>query len=137
MKKQYSNKWKASKQRRKQVKYVAQAPQHVKQKLISSHLSKDLRKKYNRRSFQIRTGDVVKVMNGEFKGKSGKVSIVDLYKTRVAIEGIQITKKDGSKVNVKFRPAKLMIIELNLDDKRRMDSLNKVKKEMSGGKLGK
>jgi large subunit ribosomal protein L24 len=132
MKKQYSKFWKASKQGRKQRKYVAQAPQHVKQKLLSSHLSKELRIKYGRRSFQLRKGDTVKIMNGEYKRKSGKISIVDLYKLKVAIEGLQITKKDGSKVNVSFAPSNLLITELNMDDKKRSESLKKeqvVKKE--------
>lgn len=129
MKKQFSTSWKASKQGRKQRKFVAQAPQHIKQKLLSSHLSKELRVKYARRAFQLRKGDTVKVMNGEYKGKSGKVSIVDLYKLRVAIEGLQITKKDGSKVNVSFVPSNLLIIEMNTDDKKRLDSLKKEVKQ--------
>lgn len=129
MKKQFSKSWKASKQGRKQRKYVAQAPQSIKQKFLSSHLSKELRTKYGRRSFQLRKGDNVKVMNGEYKGKSGKVSVVNVGRTRVAIEGLQITKKDGSKVNISFVPSKLMIIELNLEDKKREDSLKKEKQK--------
>jgi large subunit ribosomal protein L24 len=128
MKKNFSTSWKASKQARKQRKYVAEAPLHIKQKLLSAHLSKDLRTKYKRRSFQIRKNDVVKVMNGEYKGKTGKISIIDLTKLRVAIEGIQITKKDGSKTNIFFRPSKLLITELSLEDNRRTASLNKEKK---------
>jgi len=125
MKKQFSTSWKASKQARKQRKFVAKAPQHIRQKLLSSHLSKELRAKYARRAFQLKKGDTVKVMNGEHKGKSGKISIVDLYKLRVAIEGLQTTKKDGSKVNVVFVPSNLLITEINTDDKRRLDSLKK------------
>ena len=129
MKKQFSKSWKGSKQARKQIKYVAQAPQHIKQKLLSSHLSKELRAKYGRRAFQLRKGDTVKVMGGEYKGKTGKVSIVDLTKLRVAIEGLQVTKKDGSKVNASFIPAKLLITELNMEDKKRLDSITKEAKK--------
>jgi large subunit ribosomal protein L24 len=129
MKKQFSKSWKASKQARKQRKFVAKAPQHIKQKLISGHLSKDLRAKYSRRSFQIRKGDTLKVMNGEYRGKSGKASIIDTLNLRVAIEGIQITKKEGSKVNVYFQPSNLMITELVMDDKRRADSIKKEQKK--------
>lgn len=128
MKKEFSKAWKGSSQARKQRKYLANAPQNVKTKMLSSHLSKELRQKYQRRSFQLRKGDTVKVMNGEFKGKTGKVSVVDTRTLRVAIEGLQVMKKDGSKVNVYFRNAKLMITELNLDDKRRLDSLKKENK---------
>jgi len=125
MKKQFSSAWKASKQPRKQRKYRAEAPKHIKRKLISAHLSKELRQKYKRRAFAVRKGDTVKVMVGEFAGKSGKISIVDLMKMKVMIEGLQITKRDGSKANAPFNASNLMITELALDDKRRMESLNK------------
>ena len=129
MKKQFSKSWKGSRQARKQRKFTANAPQHIRQKLISAHLSKDLRAKYSRRSFQIRKGDIVKVMNGEYKGKTGKISVIDTMKLKVAIEGIQITKKEGSKANIFFQPSNLMITELIMDDKRRTDSIKKGEKK--------
>ena len=58
-------------------------------------------------------------MKGEFKKKTGKIALVDLKKTRVSIEGIQRTKKDGTKVNVWFNPSNLQIQELDLEDKKR------------------
>jgi large subunit ribosomal protein L24 len=125
MKKEFSTYWKGSRQPRKQRKYVAKAPLHIKQKMLSSHLAKELRAKYGRRAFQLRKGDTVKIMNGEHKGKTGKVTDMNVNKMRVAIENIQVTKKDGSKANLYFPPAKLMIIELNLEDKMRNDSILK------------
>ena len=132
MKKEFSTSWKGSRQPRKQRKYVAQAPSHIKQKMLSSHLSKELRQKYARRAFQLRKGDTVKIMNGENAGKSGKIVAIDLNKLKVAIENIQVTKKDGSKANLYFNPPKLMITELNLEDKMRTESINKTstKKEI-------
>jgi large subunit ribosomal protein L24 len=127
MKKQFSTKWKESGQARKQRKYLANAPLHLRRKMLSSHLSKDLRQKFGRRSFPLRKNDNVKIMSGEFKGKTGKVSVIDLKNLRIAIEGVQITKKDGSKVNAWFSPSKLMITELNLDDKKRLESIKKGK----------
>ena len=64
-------------------------------------------------------------MNGENAGKSGKIVAIDLNKLKVAIENIQVTKKDGSKANLYFNPSKLMITELNLEDKMRTESINK------------
>ncbi len=125
MKKNFSTHWKASKQPRKQRKYQANAPKHIKRKLISAHLSKELRQKYKRRAFALRKGDTVKVMVGEFRKKTGKISDVNLMNMKVTIEGLQKTKKEGSKVNVPFNASNLMITELNLDDKKRSDSINK------------
>lgn len=130
MKKQFSRYWNSSKQPRKQRKFRATAPKHIKQKMLASHLSHELRKRYSRRSFQIRKGDNVKIMSGENKGKSGKIEVVDTKRGRVAIEGIQRTKKEGSKVNLFFNPSKLIILELNLDDKKRLNSIKKEDKTL-------
>ena len=121
MKKKFSTAWKASKQPRKQRKYVAQAPLHIKKKLVSVNLSKDLRKKHEKRNLPVKKGDIVKVMRGKFKKKQGKVLSVKLKTQKITIEGIQVKKLDGSKVNVNLRPSNLQIIELNLEDKRRLN----------------
>ncbi len=136
MKQEFSNKWKSSKQPRKQRKYLANAPLHIKQKQLSGNLSKELRKKYSKRSFQIKKGDNVKIMRGKFKGKSGKINNVDLKMSRISVDGIQRQKKDGSKTNVYFNPSKLQIQELNLSDKKREQALtNQRKKQGKASKL--
>jgi len=125
MKKKFSTQWIGSSQPRKQRKYLANAPLSIKRKMISSNLNKELRKKHGRRSFVLRKGDEVRVMIGQFKGKTGKVSIVDTKKLRVNIDGIQRTKKDGTKINVNFNASNLQIQTLNLDDKKRLKSIGK------------
>jgi large subunit ribosomal protein L24 len=119
MKQSFSTSWQGSVQTRKQRKYRHNAPLHLKHKFLSSHLSKDLRKKYGKRALPLRKGDEVLVMRGTFAKKKAKVSSVNLKITKVALEGIQTTKKDGSKVAVLLRPSILQIISLNTDDKRR------------------
>ena len=86
---------------------------------MSSHLSKELRKKYKTRSLGLRKGDKVKVMRGQFKNHVGAVDRIDLKKTEVYVGGIEITKKDGSKTTHPIDPSNLLITELNLDDKLR------------------
>lgn len=125
MRKKFSVSWKSSKQPRKQRKYRINLPLHLRHKLVSANLSKELREKYKRRSFPVRKGDSIKVIKGEFRGKTGKISIANLAKLRVAIEGIQKQKKDGTKVNVYFSPSNLIITELNLEDKERNEALKR------------
>lgn len=125
MKKEFSTQWIASRQPRKQRKYKANAPLHVRHKFLSASLSKELRKKYDKRSLPVRKGDEVLVMRGSFKKKKVKVTGVDLKRTRISLEGIQRTKKDGSKVSVYFHPSVLQIQSLNLDDKKRISSSDK------------
>jgi large subunit ribosomal protein L24 len=125
MEKEFSNKWTGSRQPRKQRKYLANAPIHIRHKLLSSHLSKELRKKYGKRNFPIRKGDSVKVMRGEYKKKTGKIESVNMKKLKVLLEGVYKSKKDGTKIKVYFMPSNLLITELNLDDKKRTEAINR------------
>jgi large subunit ribosomal protein L24 len=120
MKQEFSTKWKSSKQVRKQRKYLHNLPLHLQNKIISAHLSKELREKHGMRNITIRKGDEVKIMRGSFKGRQGKVTKVEMQKKKVSIEGIQRKKMDGTKLDVWFHPSVLMIKTLNLDDKKRM-----------------
>lgn len=121
MKKEFSNKWVASKQPRKQRKYRANAPLHVKKKFVSVNLSKELKKKHEKRNISVKTGDTVKVMRGKFKGKQGKITKVMLKISKVIIDGIQATKQDGSKVSIKMQPSNLQIMTLDMEGNKRFD----------------
>ena len=116
----FSASWKSSTQPRKQRKYSANAPLHIKRKFLSMNLSKELRKKYKKRNIPARKGDTVKIMVGKFKKKTGKIVSIDVKTSKVKIDGIVIKKQDGSKVNVRIHPSNLQIVELNVEDKKRM-----------------
>ena len=117
--KEMKTSWKASKSPKKQRKYRYYAPLHIKQKLLRAHLSTELKKKHGKRSFSVKKGDKVKIVVGQYKGKTGKVERVDLKKSKVYIEGIDLLKKDGSKTKYPLDPSNLILTELNLDDKMR------------------
>ena len=123
--KEFSTNWKKSKKPRKQRKYRFKAPLHIKQKFVHVHLSKELREKHKKRNTTVRKGDTVTVLRGQFKGKSGKIDRVNLKTTKVYIQGIESAKKDGTKTFYPFSPSNLMIIELNLSDKKRAKSLER------------
>ena len=129
MKNRFSKHWKASKQPRKQRKYLANAPLHIRRKILGVNLSKELRKKYGMRNIPCRKGDIVKIMRGKFKNKKGKIVGVKIKRSTIEIEGIQAKKQDGSKVNRKFKPSNLQIIELILEDRKRSRLLGKNMKE--------
>ena len=125
MKQEFSTSRLSSTQPRKQRKFRINAPLHIRHKFLSANLSKDLRKKYAKRNLPLRKGDEVLIMRGAFKKKKAKVTSVDLKNSRIVIEGMQRSKKDGSKVNVFFHPSVLQIQSLNLDDKQRVAILNR------------
>jgi large subunit ribosomal protein L24 len=120
MKQKFRKSWKASKQPRKQRKYAAKAPLHLKRKMLSANLSKDLREKHKTRNLPVRKGDTVVIKVGKFRGRKGKVTKVILKTSKVIVDGVQIKKKDGSKIDVKMEPSNLQIVELHLEDKMRL-----------------
>ncbi len=129
MKTEFSLSWKSSSQPRKQRKYRQNAPLHIKHKLMAGHLSADLRKKYGRRSVEVRKDDRVKIMRGQFKGTTGKIERVDLKKEMVFMKGAETAKKDGTKSFYPLHPSNLMILELNLSDKKRVSAINRGSKK--------
>jgi large subunit ribosomal protein L24 len=111
----------------KQRKALHQAPLHKKHKLVSAHLSKELRKQMKKRSLPLRSGDEVKVMRGKFNGTKGKVSKVDLRKSKVYIEGLKRKKVSGEEVFVPIHPSKIMITNPVMDDSKRNPKRKSVK----------
>lgn len=119
MKKLFSTKWNSSTQPRKQRKFAAKAPLHIKQKFMGAHLSKELAKKMGTRSVTVRTGDKVKLMLGQFKGIEGKVERISRFKGKIYVTGCSVPKRDGSQSMYPIHPSNVMITELT-DDKRRV-----------------
>ena len=130
MKKIFSKHWKSSKQPRKQRKYLAKAPLHIKRRQLSVNLSKELRENQKKRNVELRKGDKVKIMRGKYKGKTGKVNEIKTKRLKIYIDGIQVKKLDGSKTNVPIRPSNLQIIELNKGDKKRFKKKIKSKEDV-------
>jgi len=120
MKAEFNKSWKSSKQPRKQRKFLANAPNHIKRTLLGATLDKPLRAKYGRRSIEVRKGDEVKVMRGKFAKKQGKVGIVDVKNTRIQIDGLQRGKAGGEKLVTWFHPSNVKIIILDTSDSRRL-----------------
>lgn len=112
MNKEFSTHWIGSKRPGKQRKYRAEAPLHLRKKFMSITLSKELRKKVGKRNIVVKKDDKVKILRGKHKGKTGKILEVLLKKSKVIVEGIQVTKRDGSKANIKMEPSNLQIIEM-------------------------
>ena len=121
MKKEFSKTWKSSTQPRKQRKYVFNLSYHLKNTLMSAHLSPELRKQHRKRSMPVRKNDTVKIMRGSFRGKSGKVQSVSTKRFAAYIEGIETSRRDGTKVLVPVKASNLMTITLNNEDARRLN----------------
>jgi large subunit ribosomal protein L24 len=117
-----------SKKPSKQRKSLYQAPLHRKHKFLSAHLSKELRKQWNKRSLPVRKGDEVKIMRGKYKGTTGKVSKVDIKKLKVYLENVKRKKVSGEEVFVPIHPSNLLILNPNMDDPKRKRIVDRKKK---------
>lgn len=110
---------KSVKNPRKQRKMLFNAPAHKRHKLMAAPLSPELLAQKGVKALPVRKGDSVRVIRGDHKGFEGKISRIDLKKYRVYLEGLTREKVDGSTVFVALHPSKVMIRNLNLDDKLR------------------
>ena len=101
------------------------AMNQVASKQICAPISKDLRKKYSRRSARIMLDDTIKVIRGEYKGITGKVSKISTDSNSIAIEGNKKEKLKGDKIDVYIHTTNVIITALNTDDKWRLKILEK------------
>ncbi|XP_049280101.1 LMBR1 domain-containing protein 2 homolog isoform X2 [Anopheles funestus] len=109
-----------SSSRRKSRKRHFQAPSHIRRKIMSAPLSKELKQKYNVRSMPIRKDDEVQVVRGHYKGNQvGKVVQVYRKKYVVYIERIQREKANGTNVYVGVHPSKCVVVKLKMDKDRK------------------
>jgi large subunit ribosomal protein L24 len=113
-----------SKQPRKQRKALYNAPLHLRNRLMSAMLSKELKEKYNKNALPVRKGDVVKVLRGSFKGVEGEVTKVMYKSYRIYVEGVLNKKQDGKETPYPIHPSNVMIVKLDESDEKRFKNLN-------------
>ena len=109
-----------TKMRNKQIYY---ATMQNASKQLSCALSKDLRKKYGKRSARIVEGDTASIVRGEFAGVDGKVTKISIADRGVNIEGVKKEKLKGEKFDVYVHTTNIVISGLNSDDKWRINKL--------------
>merc|ERR1719247_704151 len=105
--------------RRKSRKAYFTAPSHIRRKLMSSPLSKDLRTKYSVRSLPIRKDDEVLIVRGHYHDREGKVIQVYRKKWCVHVERVTRDKANGQTVPIPINPSKVVITKIKLDKDRK------------------
>jgi len=115
-----------------QRKRLFQAPLHLRYRQFAAPLSAELKRARGFNALPVRKGDTVRIMRGDRKGIEGKVSRVDRKNYRISVEGVTREKSDGTAIPVLIHPSKVMIVNLNLDDKWRRDMVNRKEKLAKG-----
>ncbi|KRX94357.1 60S ribosomal protein L26, partial [Trichinella pseudospiralis] len=127
-----------SSSRRKNRKAHFTAPSHIRRKIMSCALSRELRQKYNVRTLPVRRDDEVLVCSGHNKGNVGKVLRVYRKKYVLHIDKMTREKTNGATVYIGVHPSNLIeslftdqvtITKLKLDKDRR-----KIVERKSGGR---
>merc|ERR1711937_334765 len=122
-----------SSQARRSRKAHFNAPSHLRRKVMSAALSKELGAKYNVRSMPLVKDDEVKIVRGKFKGEqTGKIIQVYRKKYIVHVERIQREKAGGQSVNIGISPSNVVITKMKLT-KDRKDLLEKKKATRMSG----
>ncbi len=109
-----------SSQPRKQRKSRYQAPLHLRHKFLGALLSDDLKEKHKIKTIPVRMGDTVKIMRGDHRGTEGKIAGVNLEKMTITVDGVTVTKSDGTEVPRPVHPSNVMITKLEIKDERRL-----------------
>lgn len=112
---------------RTQRKRLFQSSPHLYSRYFSAALSPDLKLRHNTNAYPLRRGDTVRVMRGDRKGFEGKITKVNRQKRRIFIEGVTREKVDGTAIQIPIHPSKVVITNLNLDDKLRREMLKQRK----------
>ena len=118
--KKFSATWASSRNPGKQRKYFFNAPLHIRNRFMTAKLAKELAKKHGIKRLAVRKGDKVRIARGQFRGRTGKVNRADPSRVRIYIDGIDRTKTEGSKAFYPVHPSNVIIIELSLEDRRRI-----------------
>src|SRR5208283_955179 len=114
---------------RKQRLFRYTAPMHERQKMAHAHISKELASKLGigKRSIGLRKGDTVKVMSGKSKGKTGKVTEVDLKRSVFFMEGVFRKNAKGKEKQIPVSISNVYITDLDLTDKLRNAAIEEAK----------
>mgnify|MGYP003860039973 CR=1 FL=1 len=99
------------------------------------------RKKNKQPKLHIKTGDTVKVLSGDDKGKSGKVLSVNLEKRRAIVEGLNMVTKhvkptaNNPQGGIEKKEAAIHISNLMLVDPKTGEATRTGRKPGENGKL--
>ncbi|MBE0525765.1 MAG: 50S ribosomal protein L24 [Candidatus Thorarchaeota archaeon] len=118
----------SSKSPGKQRKKLYNSPIHTNKNRLKCRLDEFLQEQYGLRSLVVKTGDLVKIMRGQFRDTEGKVVRVDYKDVQVFLDSATVTKADGKEVNIPIHPSNIKLVKLDMNDERKRLIESKVMK---------
>jgi large subunit ribosomal protein L24 len=110
---------------RTQRRFRFSAPLHKRQHFMRAHADKALRQKLGiqHASIRIAKGDTVKIMAGENFGKSAKVTLVNVKRGSIFLEGIVKKNAKGKEYSIPISPSNVYITDMDASYKGRIERL--------------
>ena len=90
------------------------APSHLRYKLLSANLSRELRQRYGVKSLPVRRDDEVTVVRGSSKDAKGKISQVYRKKWCLYIEKLVKNRINGATIRMPIHPSNVVITKLKI-----------------------
>lgn len=90
------------------------APSHLRYKLLSANLSRELRQRYGVKSLPIRRDDEVTIVRGSSKDAKGKISQVYRKKWCLYVEKLVKNRINGATIRIPIHPSNVVITKLKI-----------------------
>jgi len=100
--------------RRKSRRAFFNAPSHLRYKMMSANVSKELKELHGVRSLPVRRDDEVLIVRGSFRGTKGKITTVYRKKWCLYIEKVTKERKNGATVRIPINASNCVLTKLKL-----------------------
>ncbi|MCI4349361.1 MAG: 50S ribosomal protein L24 [Thermoplasmata archaeon] len=120
-----------SRQPRRQRRAAFEADLFERRRRLALPLSRELKKRYGRRSLAVRKGDTVRILSGSYVGREERVARVNRRDYSVTLDNVTGKTADQKLKPLPIRPSHLVLTHLNLSDAWRRRSLKVPEGEVS------
>jgi large subunit ribosomal protein L24 len=101
---------------RRQRKAVYEASTFERRILMTVPLSRELRRRFQRRSVPLRKGDTVRVMSGSYVGREERVAKIDRRGYSVTLDNVTLKTGEAKLKPLAIKTSHLVLTKLNLAD---------------------
>jgi large subunit ribosomal protein L24 len=121
---------------RRQRKALYTASTFRRRRRMSVPLSRELRRRFHRRSVPVRKGDTVRVLAGSFVGREERVARVVRRDYAVVLDNVTLKTGEEKLKPLPIRPGHLVITKLNLSDAWRRRTLRVADEDVTAEERG-
>ncbi|HEV2167221.1 MAG TPA: 50S ribosomal protein L24 [Thermoplasmata archaeon] len=105
-----------SRQPRRQRLARFEADHFERRRRMAVPLSRELRRRYSRRSLPVRKGDTVRILSGSFRGREERVAKIDRRGYAVTLDNVTTKTGDQKLKPLPIQLTHLVLTRLNLSD---------------------